>query len=512
MGTPKSLWCLSAVLACGFSWVGCATVDPAPDFQRASQEITRATGYAGTFQPDDAEVVAARVNELLGDGLSAGEAAQICLLNNPTLQAAFLDIGIARADVVQSGLFSNPSLGVAWRLPSGGGLANFEADLAQNIVGLWQIPIRKRVAQQSLDRTILEVAAQAAKLAAGAKVAYHVAVGADRHLEIARENLELTRKVLEFAVLRRDVGAHSELDVNLARGVVLEAELAVREARLAAATARRSLVTMLGLTIQADQLVLAEAAAAPPAHELAVDALVETALAGRLDLRATRAAVTAAYDRLVLEYRRVFPSLEIGLALERGERGRSRGRDLLADTARSSISAGRLTAPEIEPRSARRKNTAFIIGPSLSLELPIFDQNQAQIARARYELEQSTRFLEGLERTVRQEVRGAVDQAQTAWRVARFYQDQVVPQAQKSLDLSRDSYQAGKASILSVLEAERMYLSARDRYAEALQTAAATIPHLERTVGRPFEELVEVAGKQLLTDATASQPSNGRAP
>ena len=47
------------------------------------------------------------------------EAIQVCLLNNPGLQAAFLDIGMARADVVQSGLLSNPSLTALVRFPTG---------------------------------------------------------------------------------------------------------------------------------------------------------------------------------------------------------------------------------------------------------------------------------------------------------------------------------------------------------------------------------------------------------
>ncbi|MFQ5489906.1 MAG: TolC family protein, partial [Phycisphaerae bacterium] len=382
--------------------------------------------------------------------------------------------------------------------------------LAQNLVDLWQIPIRKRAAQRGLDRTILEVGALAARVAAEAKAAYHAAIGADRRLDIARENLELTGKVLELTELRRDAGAGSALDVNLARGVVLETELAVQQLRLEASTARRRLAGTLGLTVDADTLTLTESLPDPPAHELLTESLVQTALELRLDVRAVRTAVLAAEDRLVLEYRRVFPSVSIGLALERAERGRSSSRDVLADTARSSIAGGRLTAPEIQPRSARRKNTDLIIGPSLSLALPIFDQNQAQIARARFELQQGRRVLQGLERAIRQDVRGAVDRARTAWQIARFYRNQVVPQAQKSLDMSRQSYHAGRASILSVLDAERSFLSARDRYAQALQVAAASVPALERAIGLPMERLLSLDDAEQPLPA-AIQPSSDAA-
>ena len=511
MNRKTGMLLLAGALGAGYPLGGCARVNPRPDYERAAARIERATGHAETYRPGEDERVAARLMEIVKDGITADEAAQIALLNNPKLQSAFYEIGIARADVVQSGLLSNPSLGVALRLPGGGGLASFEADLAQNVAELWQLPVRKRAAERALDRTILEVAAQAAEIAGEAKSAFYATVGADGRLKIAQQNREVTQRVLELAEFRRSAGAGSELDVNLARGVFLETELTVHKARLATAEARRTLVEVLGLTIHPDELVLTETLGHIPEHPLDEDRLGELALAERLDVRATRQAVRAAEERLVLEQRRVFPSLEVGVALERGERGRAEGRDLLADTARASVASGELTAPEIEPRSARRSHTDFSIGPSLALELPVFDQNQAQIARARYQLEQSVRLLDGLERTIRQNVRGAIDQAQTAWEVARFYRDQIVPQAQRSLDMSRESYHAGKSSVLSVLDAERTYLSARDRYAEALQAAAAAVPVLERAVGLPIDRLVRAADPEP-AGAPATQPARRSTP
>jgi len=114
---------------------GCATVDPTPDYQRAGQYVTQATGQQSIYQPgDDEAIIADKVKDLLAGGITADEAVQICLLNNPGLQAAFMDVGMARADVVQSGLLSNPSLGMALGFPAGGGLANIEAGLRRRKV------------------------------------------------------------------------------------------------------------------------------------------------------------------------------------------------------------------------------------------------------------------------------------------------------------------------------------------------------------------------------------------
>ena len=501
-------WLLPALLALA----GCATVNPRPDYERVVKYVAEATGQDNIYRPGDDDLVDQAVEKLLADGVSAEEAVQICLLNNPTLQAEFLNVGMARADLVQSGLLSNPSLGLSLRLPAGGGLAALEGGIAQNIADLWQIPVRKRVAQRDLDRAILQLAKTAADLAADAQVAYFDAVASRQLHETALENLQVAGEVLELTQTRQAAGAGTELDVNLSRSLVLDAELEAASSRLGLAESRRSLAKLLGIRDDALEPVLIDPLPPAPSRQPDPAQLLWLARQWRLDIKAARQAVSAAEAALIEQYRAIVPSVEFGVELERGERERAEGRDLLADTARASIASGQLTAPGIEPRSARDVDTDFSIGPSISLELPIFDQNQAQIAKARYAYEQARKTLDALDRAITQEVRGALDRAATAWELAELYRTRFVPLAERSLELSRESYQAGKTSFLSVLEAQRFFLESRSKYIEALQTAAATIPDLERTVGRPFKELVEATGKQPKTNATAGQPSEGKGP
>jgi len=485
---------------------GCATVDPRPDFGLAAEHIGKATGAEAVYRPGDEDIIPRKIEELFRDGLTAEAAVQICLLNNPSLQAAFMEIGVARADLVQAGLLANPSLGITTRLPSGGGLANLNATLAQNIADLWQIPPRKRAAERSLDQTILNLARQAAGLAAEAKAAYFQAVGAEERQAIAQQNLEVAKTLLDLAQARQQAGAATELDTNLSRSSVLGAELAVESARLATADGRRRLATILGLTTDADGLVLLDPLPEVSSGLPDPERLIEVAMSSRLDLRAAEQAVAAAEARWLEQSRRVFPRIDVGLDLERAERKRQGKRDVLADTARASIANGGLTAPEIQPRSARRRHTELILGPSLELELPIFDQNQARIAKARFVYEQADKTLDALERSVSQEVRGTVDRLLTAWKVAQTYRDRSIPLAQNNLDLSRQAYQAGRASFLTVLEAQRVFLESRSRYVEAAQTAAVAIPELERTVGVPFRELTSTIPAEPPPDSASHQP------
>jgi cobalt-zinc-cadmium efflux system outer membrane protein len=446
--------------------------------------------------------------------LTVDEAVQVALLNNPRVWAAFQRIGMARADVVQSGLLTNPTVGISFRFPDGGGLADFELSLAQNIADLWMIPARKRAAERDLDRAVLDTAREAASLAFDTKVAYVNAVASERVLGIAHDNLALVNELLKIAEARQQAGAVGALDVNLIRGLVLKAEVELRTARLEAASAKRTLATLLGLSGPADEIMLNDALPVPQQMPLDAARLLEIAADARLDLRAARHAVLAAQARVEAEYAKVFQNVEVGFELERNARRAQPGRNVVADTARASIANGTLTAPDIESRGQRQLDRSqeieAILGPSLSLTLPIFDQNRAQIAKARYAYQESTALLEALERTIAQETREALDRATTAWGVAQLYETDVLPQARTTLELSEAAYRAGSAPILTVIDAQRSLLEIQRSYVAALQSATTALVDLERATARPMSALLAMPAGA--SQPSSSQPAEGSPP
>lgn len=476
------------------SVVGCATVDPRPDYDRASRHVEHATGKSLPQTEDDRTEQEALANELLVDGLSTDEAVQIALFNNANVRAGLASIGIARADAVQAGLFSNPTLGLSFKIPEGGGLANLEAGLAQNIADLWLIPPRKRAAERDLDRTILQTAREIVALTNDAKIAYYNAVASDQALSIARDSVSITKRLFEITDARREAGTVGSLDVNLAKAQALRAEVDFRTARLESASARRTLAKTLALTTLADEIRLSDSLPLPQEQSIDSERLVIVARESRLDIRAAEENVIAAEARVRLEYAKVFPNLDIGIDFERGERRAQPGRDIFADTARASIANGGLTAPDIESRSqraaAKRQEIDYTLGPSLGVTLPIFDQNQAQIARAQFSYQEAQALLEVLDRSIVQETREAVDRALTAWDIANMFDRELLPQGRDTLSISESAYQAGNTPILNVIEAQRSLLEATRARVVALQTAANALVDLERTIARPINEIL----------------------
>jgi cobalt-zinc-cadmium efflux system outer membrane protein len=493
---------LSAAFTFALLAPGCASLGARHDMDRSAAAVEAAVGVSSEYLKLDEEAARSKTAELMAGGLAADEAVQVALLNNPRVRAAMLSIGVSRADFVQATLFTNPTLTLSLRLPDSGGLANFETALTQNIAELWLIPARKRVAQHELERTVLDAARIAASIALEARSAYVRALRASGQQKVAQDQLAITERLVEVAGLRQKAGSGSEIDVNLAATQRLEAQTALRNAELAATEARSDLARLLGLSTRPESISLADQLPEPATWKTSADALQQTAREYRLDLQIADQSVAAAEARVREEHVRFLKSLEVGLAMERGER-RSRGdRNWGAETFYDSLQAGQLTPPNLMPRSSEGEDV--IIGPTFGMELPLWDQNQAQIAKAQRLLQQSVQLRDALLIDAAQDIHTRLARVRTAAENARFYRDEQLPAAERSAQLSRDAYRSGRLSFLSVLESERSLLTARSGYLAALESAALATVDLERVTGRPAATLAAPE----LSPATATQPSS----
>ncbi len=256
----------TAVLLLGsglFLWPGCASVEPGPDFLRVRDLVEASTGFPDTYSPEAPAITREEIVAALADGLSIDEAVRIALLNNRLLQAEFMSIGVAKADWVQSGLLSNPSLDILVRFPLDGGRSQIEAFFVQNILELWRIPLRKKISQHELDDTVFTIARVAADLVAETRSAYYEALTADELRTLAQDNLEnATRAYLAVRSLHEG-GVATQFDENLSRGPALEAEVSLRTRQFEARAARRRIASLLSVDLDVDDLTLLDSLPAP---------------------------------------------------------------------------------------------------------------------------------------------------------------------------------------------------------------------------------------------------------
>jgi cobalt-zinc-cadmium efflux system outer membrane protein len=437
------------------------------------------------YTPED-PAVDNRIDALVADGLTVNEVVTVALLNNRDLQAAFYEIGASRADVVQSQLLSNPQLSIVPMFPDAGGRSQFNVSFGQELVDLWQIPVRKKAAQARLDATVLDIARQCIELAANTRSAAYQLLTLEQTETTVLENLKLVERSEQLARARFEAGEASQLDVNLARTNTLDVRLELIQVQRQKKVAQTALSQQMSFAAPARSFELKDTLPEPIAMP-SESALLALAMERRLDARAAEHRLRAAEADITRQYLSIFPSITAGFELELPERRALPDRDILADTARESIAAGQLTAPSIESRAQRdregRQEIESLFGPSFGIVLPIWDQNQAGIATAIYRAEQQRKQLESLANQIATQVARAGINLNNASEIVRFYREEALPQAQLSLDNARQLYEAGETGILAVIDAQQSLVARRRGYVTALGEYAAALAEMELAIG-----------------------------
>ena len=434
--------------------LSCATVDARPDFERARADIRAATGVQDVFDAEAPPLTNAEIEAVLHDGLTLDETLRLTLLNNRRLQAGFMKLGIARADYVQAGLLANPELSLAFLFPSGGGRTKFAGGLSQNVADLWQLPAREDAALADLEHGFVEVSRLAGELVSDARSAYFEIVAALETQRVANSSTDLAQRALDGVRSRVASGVAPKTDENLALSVALGAELTARRSEREVSDARRRLGALLSLELDLATVTLTDPLPAITAQAADAAALVELGKAHRLDLRAADAAVSAAEAQVEFEKGRVVREANVGVAVERPEHGSS---------------------------------VHVLSGVTGSVQLPLFDQNQAQIARAEFRCAELTREREALVAEATQAIRAAFERHASATRTATFVTDELVRESERAAVAAQRAYDLGDITVLAWLDAQRAALLSQHAGIEArLELVRASID-LERNVGVPLD-------------------------
>ena len=234
------------------------------------------------------------------------------------------------------------------------------------------------------------------------------------------------------------------------------------------------------------------------------------AITERLDARAAALRVEAAEDEVRQQYLKVFPSVTAGAEWERPERQALPGRNILADTARESVANGRLTAPSIESKAQRdaerRAIVDSLLGPSLQITLPIWDQNQAQIAKAGSKAEQQRKDYEMLLDSIARQVQDAFILAQIAEEQVHFYRDQSLPLAKENVESAQRMYQAGEKDIIVLIDAQKSLIIQRQDFLGVWRDYAMAMAELERAVGGRLPPMPTISAPTTRPQGGKDQP------
>jgi cobalt-zinc-cadmium efflux system outer membrane protein len=395
--------------------------------------------------------VCARVHDLLTGTLAPDGAVEVALLRNQGLVAAYEELGIAQADLVQAGLLRNPSFGARVRFPTSGpgGFVDTEFSVVQDFLNLITLPLRKRVAAAQLDATKARVGNAVLELTAQVRQAVVTLQAAQATVEVRTLVLEAQSAAAELRVRQRAAGNISELDLNQQQAFFEQSKLDLGRAELQATEQREQVNRLLGLWGPDSASWKVESKLRDvPEQDPSLEHVESLAIARRLDLIAVRAETQALEQAASLAgVSRAIPALQVGV---------STGRD--AEGTR-------------------------VTGPELSVELPIFDQGQARTARIVAEVRQSRARQAELAVNIRAEVRALRSRLVTTHRSAEHYRTVLLPLREKAVKESQLRYNAMLLGVFQLLQTRREQIEAYRDYLDTVRDYWITRAELERATG-----------------------------
>ena len=448
---------------------GCASFSPDSGFGPVAATVKDRAGHDVAWARSDGEQqrLDERVQALLGRPLQADDAVQLALLNNRGLQARFEGLALAEAERVQAGRLANP--GFSFGRSVRGDEREIERSLHLNLARLIALPLIGDLEARRVVQMQNEVALEALTLAADTRKAWVNAVAAVESVRYARQVLQAAQASAELARRMEQVGNFNKL--QRARQEVFQAEAAMGLARAEQRerAMRERLTRLLGVWGEQTRYTLPERLPELPAAPRDLPDIERTAMASRLDVQGARQAAEQTARNLGLTRSTRFVNvLELGL---------SRNGSNEAPTQR---------------------------GWEVSVELPLFDSGAARVARAEAVYRQALHRAAEAAVNARSEVREAYGAYRSAFDLARFQRDEVLPLAQQISEENLLRYNGMLIGVFELLADTRAQIATVHGAIQALRDfwlAQADLNHA--LIGRPA--LAEALGAA----APASEPAAG---
>ena len=124
-----------------------------------------------------------------------------------------------------------------------------------------------------------------------------------------------------------------------------------------------------------------------------------------------------------------------------------------------------------------------LTGPRLRLELPLFNQGQARVAKGQAELRRTERKLEALAIGIRSDVRALHDKLAALREAARFYQGEIVPTRRAITAGMLLRYNGMLVGNFELFLTRAEQIEAEHKAIETLRDYWTTRAELERAVG-----------------------------
>ena len=351
--------------------------------------------------------------------------------------------------MVQAGLLRNPSFGADLGFRTSSGVTDeIRLSLVQDFLDLFVLPLRKEIAREQFEADTLRVAHQALSVAARAEQTFVAVQAAAELVAFRRTVVDATAVAADLAARQSQAGNISALDLTAQQATHQQARLDLARDEVELLEARERINRLLGLWGNETAWRVAETLPTLPGREPALDHLESLAMRQRLDVAvARRRARLLAKAVDLARSSRLFGHIEVGIDAHQDPDG---------------------------PR---------VLGPNLVLELPIFDQRQAVIARLEAQRREQERRLSGVAIDARSEVRLAEARLRVARQSVLHQRDVLLPLRQAATEQALLHYNGMFIGLYQLVAIKQAEIDTRRGVLESLRDYWTARAELARAVG-----------------------------
>lgn len=358
---------------------------------------------------------------LLTGVVSRNRAIQHALTYNPRLQSQRAELRALQAETIQAGLRPNPELGLdVENFAGSGGSRGFNgaeitAALSQKLELGGKRSKRTVVAALKAAALKAEIASDERNVRIAADRAFTTLLEARKLRELSKRNLTRAEENLRTLNTLLEVGKSNRIDVGKAKLAISEAKESLAEARSAESDAAAELSQIWG-----GGAANVTAAGSLDAPQGSVSSNPESAVSRHPAMRAAALRFARAQATYNLEKAKRFSDIEVGGGVR-------------------------------ESRDANE--TAAVVG--VRIPLPIFDRNQGNIQAAKERLDSARANGRATESELRSRITKLTSDLRAARSRASEFDSRTVDAARQGLKDTLEAYNAGKASLLEVLDARK---------------------------------------------------------
>ncbi|TWT71464.1 Cobalt-zinc-cadmium resistance protein CzcC precursor [Crateriforma conspicua] len=355
---------------------------------------------------------------------------QIALASNPAIAAASATSGKASGLWNQVGTRPNPTLGYFAQQLADRNTDQHGVFIEQEFVRGDKLKLNQAVLSHTTNAQRWEIETQRQRVLTDVRVRFYEAIAAQQQLDATRQFEEVARRGVEVAVDRQEAEEGTLIDTLQSKTLLSEITLAAERAEVAYHGAWKDLAAIAGLPDTSPARLVAELTTPDYTPDWNV-----------------------AYSEIVAQS----PELSVANALvcEKSALWKRQKVQMVPNIT------GQLGAGYDNGTDSGMINVQF------SAPIPTWNKNQGNISAAYADYTRAVQNVKRIEQAIKSRLARAAQEFDASMATVKKYEQEIIPQATKSLELSEEAYRAGELDFLQVLVVRRSYYESTIRLIEA---------------------------------------------